>query len=203
MNNYTLPNHPLEEQLAAWLESPNELMPYEAEALERHLATCERCAALVDQLTEIESGLQSLRTTRPVPPADFKVQVMAALPSDLYSRTRNSQLTTRNSTGLGAWARQQVAALAFVLCGVLALVMSGDALIVAANWWQDTQASLGSASVEDASWLNSLPSSGLESHLGLLPGAILIGIGALMLLVTNLRAARLQSAQSTPMPVRS
>lgn len=197
MNSYTLPNHPLEEQLAAWLESPNELMPFEAEALERHLATCQQCAALLEQLTEIESGLQALRTMRPAPPADFKAHVMLALPADLYSRTQAKWL------GLGAWARQQVTALAFVLCGVLALVMSGDALVVAARWWQDSQASLGSASVEDASWLNSLPSSGLESHLGLLPGAILIGIGALMLLATNLSAARLQGTQSAPAPVRS
>jgi anti-sigma factor RsiW len=197
MNNYTLPNHPLEEQLAAWLESPSELMPYEAEDLERHLATCEQCAALLEQLIEVESGLQALRLARPAPPPDFTVQVMSALPEDLYSRTQAKWL------GLGAWARQQVAALAFVLCGVLALVMSGDALTVAAQWWQDTQASLGSASVEDASWLNSLPGSGLETHLVLLPGAILIGIGALMLLVTNLSTTRLQSVQSSPVPVRS
>ena len=38
MNNYELPNHPLEEQLAAWLEAPRDLMPYEAAELERHWA---------------------------------------------------------------------------------------------------------------------------------------------------------------------
>lgn len=197
MSNYTMPNHPTDEQFAAWLESRSELMPYEAESLERHLGTCEQCAALLEQLTEVESGLQALRTARPAPPADFKTQVMAALPADLYSRTQAKWL------GLGAWARQQVTALAFVLSGVVALIMSGDALTVAAQWWQDTQASLGNVSVEDGSWLNSLPSSGLESHLGLLPGATLIGIGALVLLVSNLSTTRVQAAQSVPVAVRS
>jgi hypothetical protein len=117
------------------------------------------------------------------------VQVLAALPMGLYPR-----LTWR------AWARQQVAGLSCMLAGLVAVLLSGDALDGAAHWWQAAWLWLDNAGAGEgeglATWVSRLPAGAQESHLLLLPGALLLGIGALLLLVGNLRGGA-----GTPAPM--
>ena len=174
------PEHPPDEQLVAWRDDPDGLAPAARQRLADHLAACPRCTARLEQLAGVETGLRAWRAARPLPPGGFAAQVLAALPMGLYPR-----LTWR------AWARQQVAGLGCMLAGLVALVLSGDALDGAARWWQAAWVWLSTADSGEGdgltTWLSSLPAGSPEAHLGLLPGALLLGVGALLLLVGNLR----------------
>lgn len=176
-------HHPLDEQLVAWLDAREDMPASRAEIVETHVEGCERCRARLEMLTEVETGLQALRVLQPAPPPYFKAQVMAALPANLYKEAA----TRRN--GFRTWFSEQVAAVAFMLAGVVAFILSGDAITAAAQWWTDAQTWLGSSTSYDSTWLGSSPGGALESHLGLLPGLVLLGVGAFLLLVTNLRPA--------------
>lgn len=177
MNNHTTPDHPSDEQLANWLDSPGDMSPGEVADLGHHVTTCHRCEVRLKQLSMVETGLQALRTINPVPTAQFEARVMSALPVGLYANPA------------ATWVRGQVAALGFFVSGLVALVVSGDAVAIAMQWWQDANTWLGNASLEDSSWLGNSPGGALESHLGLLPGAVLLGIGAVLALVSTLRTA--------------
>jgi hypothetical protein len=177
MNTHTTPDHPSDEQLANWLDSPGDMRPGEIAALVQHLEGCHRCEIRLKQLSMVETGLQALRIINPVPTDQFEARVMSALPTGLYAHPA------------AAWARGQLVALGFFISGLVALVVSGDALAIAAQWWQDANTWLGNASLDDSTWLGNSPGGALESHLGLLPGAILLGIGALLALVSTLHAA--------------
>ncbi len=183
MNNYIEQGHPLDEQLAAWLDPDGERAALESAEIEQHLAECDQCGAWIEELGAVERGLQALSAALPVPPVGFQMQVMAALPSDLYSRVPVGW------DGFIHGVRQQIAALAFLVTGLASLLTSGDALDVASQWWGEANTWLGNASVDNSTWLSNLPGGALESHLGLLPGAVLMGIGAFIMLVNSLRAA--------------
>lgn len=193
-----LPEHPPDEQLIAWRDAPPDLAPAAGQRLAAHLAACPRCTARLDQLAALETGLHAWRSARPLPAARFAAGVLAALPMGLYPR-----LTWR------AWARQQVAGLGCMLAGLIALVLAGDALDGAAAWWQAAWAWLDSAAAGEGdgltTWLTGLPAGAAESHLGLLPGALLLGVGALLLLVGNLRGPAVVAPPTLdlPTPIRS
>ncbi len=188
--------HPPDEQLVAWRDAPDEVAPTAGQRLAAHLATCPRCAARLAQLAAVEAGLQTLREACPVPSRAFMVQVLAALPMGLYPR-----LTWR------AWVRQQVAGLSCMLAGLVALVLAGDAWTGAAQWWQAAWLWLDNAGAGEgeglATWLSRLPAGSLEVHLGLLPGALLLGVGALLLLVGNLRGPAIASSSMLDRPALS
>lgn len=180
--NRRVTEHPPDEQLVAWRDDAAALAAPARQRLADHLAACPRCTARLAQLAAVEAGLQAWQAGRPLPSPGFVGQVLAALPLGLYPR-----LTWR------AWARQQVAGLGCMLAGLVALVLSGDAVDGAAQWWQAAWAWLGTAGNGEGdgltTWLTNLPAGAQESHLLLLPGALLLGIGALLLLVGNLRGA--------------
>jgi hypothetical protein len=182
--------HPSDEQLVAWRELPADLPPAARQRLADHLATCPACATRLGQLAAVETGLQALRAVRPRPLPAFVAQVLAELPMGLYPR-----LTWR------AWARQQVAGLSCMLAGLVALVLSGDAWNDAVRWWQAAWLWLDNAGAGESdgltTWVAHLPAGAQQSHLLLLPGALLLGIGALLLLVGNLRGGA-----GTPAPLR-
>jgi len=191
MNNDAAPNHPSDEQLANWLEAPGDMSPGEVTSLEHHLATCQSCEIHLKQLSLVETGLQAMHTINLVPTHHFEERVMSALPANLYAHPAT------------AWARAQLASLGFFVSGLVALIVSGDALAIAAQWWQDANTWLGNASLEDNTWLGNSPGGALESHLGLLPGAILLGISALLALVSTLRASGSPVTGSAPAHVGS
>lgn len=187
MNPFRVPDHPPDEQLVAWREVATDLPAPLAQALGDHLAACRQCAARLDQLAAVERSLQAWRASAPAPPVAFTAQVLAALPSGLYPR-----LTW------GAWARQQFAGVGCMLAGAAALVLAGDTLGLAAGWWQALWLWVGNGGAADTAdlttWLSNAPATSPESYLALLPGAILLGLGALRILVGNLRAPAAQPA---------
>jgi len=191
--NRRITEHPPDEQLVAWRADPADLALAARQRLADHLAACPRCAARLEQLAAVERGLQGWRAARPQPPPRFMGQVLAALPLGLYPR-----LTWR------AWARQQVAGLGCMLAGLVALVLSGDALDGAAQWWQAAWACMDTAGSGEGdsltTWLSSLPAGSAEAHLGLLPGALLLGVGALLLLIGNLRGPAIRPATLGDLP---
>jgi hypothetical protein len=191
--NRRVTEHPPDEQWVAWRDAPADLTPAARQRLADHRATCPRCAARLEHLAAVERGLQGWRAARPPLPAWFAGQVLAALPLGLYPR-----LTWR------AWARQQVAGLGCMLAGLVAVVLSGDALDGAAQWWQAAWVWLGTAGSGEGdgltTWLSSLPAGSQESHLGLLPGALLLGAGALLLLIGNLRGPAIRPAPLGDLP---
>lgn len=181
---HAFPDHPTDEQIVIWLDDPDSLLSSYVAALQDHLDACANCAARLHALIKVEDSLEALRDIRPTPSPQLQAQVMAALPLDLYPPVR--------SAGWARWLRQQAAGVSFALVGV-ALMLWGNALGVAAGWWVEVNGWLGSASVSSTdslnSWLNSSPSGALETQLGLLPGAVLLGIGALFVLMGNVRGA--------------
>ncbi len=189
MNNQTIQDHPSDEQLANWLDSPDDMPPGEIAAVKYHMESCHRCEIRLKQLSMVETGLQALRSINPVPTVQFETRVMDALPVGLYTHPA------------AAWVRGQIAALGFFVSGLVALIISGDALAVAVQWWQDANTWLGNASLDDTTWLGNSPGGALESHLGLLPGAILLGIGAMLALISTLRTT--SSSSGAPVYVGS
>ena len=85
-----------------------------------------------------------------------------------------------------------------MLAGVVALLLAGDALGLAADWWQALWLWVGNGGAADTTdltaWLSAAPATTPETYLALLPGAILLGLGALRILVENLRAPVAQPA---------
>lgn len=191
--NRRVTEHPPDEQLVAWRDDAAALAAPVRQRLADHLAACARCTARLEQLAAVEAGLQAWQAARPLPSPGFVGQVLAALPLGLYPR-----LTWR------AWARQQMAGLGCMLAGLVALLLSGDAVGGAAQWWQAAWAWLGTAGSGEGdgltTWLTSLPAGSPEAHLGLLPGALLLGVGALLLLVGNLRGPATPPATLSELP---
>jgi hypothetical protein len=191
--NRPITEHPPDEQWVAWRDAPADLAPAARQRLADHLVVCPHCTGRLEELAAVERGLQGWRAALPLPPPWFVGQVLAALPLGLYPR-----LTWR------AWARQQVAGLGCLLAGLVALVLSGDALDGAAQWWQAAWLWLDNAGAGEGegltTWLSRLPAGSLEVHLGLLPGALLLGLGALLLLVGNLRGPAVAPASLRERP---
>ena len=175
-------DHPPEELLIAWRDTPADLPAAAVERLRRHLPGCAECTRRVAGLARVEQGLETWGRVSPAVPAGFAARVLAALPAQRYPAVPLS---------LGAWARQQAVAVALMLAGLIELLLSGDALALVAQWWQTAGTALSTASIGDSeslsTWLAGWPSGSLESHLDLLPGALLLGLGAGMVLIRNLR----------------
>ena len=184
MNRHPTTAHPADDLLVAWHEAPAALSPATAGWVSEHLAACAPCAARLAEFAALDQELAAWQAARPAPGAGFAAQVLAALPPEPYPRAVAGGRA-------GAW--QPAVAAACLLAGLGLLLLSPDTLLPAGQWWQAAGAWLGSAGVEDAAslslWLDTLPGGSLESHLGLLPGALFLGVGALLALVSSLRPA--------------
>ena len=189
--------HPSDEQLVAWREAPADLLPAVRQGLADHLAACPQCPPGWRSWPLWKRACRRSRAARPLPPGGFAAQVLAALPLGLYPR-----LTWR------AWARQQVAGLGCMLAGLVGAAAVGrhagrrrraGGRRPGSGW---TTAGAGESDGL-TTWLTNLPAGSQAVHLGLLPGALLLGVGALLLLVGNLRgpaaARRPRCARSCPL----
>ena len=172
--------HPSDEQLVAWREAPADLLPPARQGLADHMAMCPQCTARLAQLAAVETGLQRSRRRARCRrggsrPGAGGTAAGAVPPADL--------------AGLGAAAG---GGLGFMLAGLAALLLSGDTWGDAARWWQAAWLWLDNAGAGESdgltTWLAKLPAGSQAVHLGLLPGALLLGGGALLVLaVGNLR----------------
>src|SRR6476469_10678694 len=113
--------HPPDEQLIEWMDAPEDLHSQDVQAIEAHVADCDQCTARMETLSLLETGLQALKNAAPQPTSYFRAQVMAALPRDLYAGA------AERGRGFRVWVSEQVAALLFLLAGVVYFVLSADA----------------------------------------------------------------------------